>query len=50
MILWLDLFLRLFVQALAFGLAAVATVAISLMAAVGVVKLYAALPPRRRRR
>lgn len=49
MILWLDLFLQLFVQALAVMLAGVASVVITGLAAIVAFRIYVAMPMRRRR-
>lgn len=49
MIQWIDLFLQLFVQALAFLLAGVTTIVICFAVMLGAAKIYGALPLRRRR-
>ncbi len=49
MILWLDLFLQLFVQALAVMLAGVSTVVIVGLAALVAFRIYVAMPLRKRR-
>ena len=48
MILWLDLFLQLFVQALAVCLAGVSTLGLCLAVFFLVLRIYAATPRRRR--